>query len=62
VNRSLRACALSRLARSNCVEHRLSRHKELGAYSALICKNDRKRRGQRTCLSNKTDVVSETLH
>src|SRR5919199_2786964 len=34
---------------------------ELGALSTLLCKNDRRRHGQRTCLRNKTNVVSKTF-
>jgi hypothetical protein len=43
VNRALRACALSRLARGSCANHRtLETTGKLVAHSTLLCKNDRR--------------------
>ena len=35
---------------------------EPGAPSTLLCKNDRRRRGQRNYLRYKTNVIRDTLH
>jgi hypothetical protein len=62
VNRSLRACALSRLARGSRGEHKtLKTTEKLVAHSALIGKNDWRRCGQRNYLRYKTNVINERL-
>jgi hypothetical protein len=62
VNQSLRACSLSGLARGSRGDHRtLETTGDLGAHSTLICKNDRRRRGQSNYLRYKTNVIGETL-
>ena len=63
MNRSLRACALYRLARGSSGDYRaLESIGEFEAPSTLLCKNDGRRRGQRTYLRYKTNVTIETLH
>ena len=63
MNRSPRACAPYRLARGSSGDYlALESVGEFEAPSTLLCKNDGRRRGQRTYLRYRIGVLREKLH